>query len=89
MSSPMPASSDDRSTNGPLGSPLSSLPVSSSAAGGAQRMPREDAIPILTDEVDVFWEFEDRDTLHDPNVKPLPRPPRRGKHSRGSDHGRA
>jgi len=36
-------------------------------------MPQEDAIPILTDDVDVFWEFEDRDTRHDPTVKPLVR----------------
>jgi len=37
------------------------------------RIPQEDAVPILTDEVDVFWEFEDRDTRHDPTVKPLVR----------------
>jgi hypothetical protein len=45
--------------------------------GDSIRMAPDEAIPILTDEVDVFWEFDDRDTRHDPTVKHLrPESPR-------------
>jgi hypothetical protein len=36
-------------------------------------MPGDEAVPILTEEVDELWVFEDRDTRNDPGFKPLPR----------------
>ena len=61
------------STPGPLAPGEDGIGMS----GEPVRMPRSEAIPILTDEVDVFWEFDDTDTRHDPSVKHLrPESPR-------------
>jgi hypothetical protein len=69
MSAPIPAPSGDVGKN--QSSPL--LPPSAADQGVAQpvaRIPREDAIPIFTDEVDEFWEFEDRDSNEKPGSNP-------------------
>ena len=61
MSAQIPAPSGDVSKSQST-TPILPAAVDQGIASPVGRIPSEDAIPVFTDEVDVFWEFEDRDS---------------------------